>query len=112
MILKDYNMDLNFTRLPHTCSMIELGQPYLDKWSTKKTFLYHFDNWLQGQQMSRRENKRYSILYNCTCDTRYKHLTRIGFQEVFAYKGERNVKVLIMDVNKLTKMTFWEWFKS
>ena len=105
-------MDATFSRLTHTCSMVELSSPWVDRYTTKKHFLYHFDIYLKDKQMSPRERKRYSIIYNCTCPDRYKHLTRIGFKHAFSYKGDGNVKVLIMDVNKVTKLTFWEWFRS
>jgi len=106
-------MTADFTRLPKTCSMIEMGNPrFLDKYLTQKNFLYNLDEWLRLNNYSNRQNKRYSILYNCVDSEKRKHLERIGFKAIGSYKGDSQVTILLLDVNKETKMSFWEWWNS
>jgi len=101
---------MEFKNIPNTCSMIELSSPYYQ--IEKDKFFARFDQYLKDAQRAPRKRKKYSILYNCTNPDYYKTLTKIGFKHVFSYKGESDVKVLIMDVNKATKITFLEWFRS
>lgn len=106
-------MEVNFSKLPHTCSMIELSDPrFMDKWTTKKNLFYKLDNWLQEKNYASRHNKRYSLLYNCTSSDKKSYLLKMGFKEIASYKGDSNVSVLFLDVNKITKLTFWEWWNS
>ena len=97
-------MELN--RITNTCSMFELGRVYNS--SLENITLKDFENFTKRESI-RFDNlpTNFSIIYNCTNDTYYKSLKKLGFKQISRYKGWSNndVKVLIW---KSEKYTFFE----
>lgn len=82
--------------------MLELTDPNGDLYDihSKQDFLSDINRYLKEKKLYSTQDKNYSILYNCTCKTRFKKLKSFGFKHVFTYQGVEKVKVLILEVNR------------
>ena len=90
---------MRLNKIKDTCSMFELGQ-FDNSMYDRKFSKIDFKNFILNQfkRLGISLPSNYSILYNCTSESNYKFLKKLGFKQISSYKGYSrgiDVKILI-----------------